>query len=97
VPATTKLADDHWSSMDTEAHGEIPSGRNRLLSRDGMPMLKRLDHAQPGTNATLDCVFMCLRMAKICYQSIAQIMRDISLKSVDDFRACGMRGLPNRM
>jgi hypothetical protein len=65
VPATTNLADDHWSSMNPKAHGETPLSRNRLLGRGCMPILQRLDYAQPSTNATLDIVFMRLRVTEI--------------------------------
>src|SRR5262245_6219641 len=74
VPATTNLADDHWTSMNLKAHGETS------LSRNYGPILERFDHTKPSTNAALDLVFVCLWVAKICHQSIAQIMRNIPLK-----------------
>jgi len=91
VPATTNLADDHWASMDSKAHGETS------LSRNYGPILERFDHTKPSTNAALDLVFVCLWVAKICHQSIAQIMRNIPLKPMDDLRARGVRCLHSRM
>ena len=90
MPATTNLADDHWASMDPKAHGETS------LSRSHRPILQRFDHTKPGTNAALDLVFVGLWVAEICHQSIAQIMRNIPLKAVDDLRTwCALPAQPH--
>jgi hypothetical protein len=77
--------------MDPNTRGALPLGISR------MPILECFDNAQPGTDGALRIVFMRLWVTEIRHQSIAQIMRDIPLKLVDNLRARGVGCLHKRM
>jgi len=78
--ATTDLA-DHQPGVDAEPHRQAHPIR-RLQARIQRP--HGLDHPEPAAHGPLDRVFMSLGIAKVHQQAIAEVLRNVAIKALDD-------------
>src|SRR5262249_36378501 len=77
--------------MDPQAYGQVYPSLARLCRRRAQPFLLQagvelpqgLHDAQPGPHGALRVIFMRQGVAKVDEQSIAEILRDMSLKARD--------------
>ena len=87
--AAAHLAHHHQPGMDAHAHRQahaMVSHQGRVQDTDG------LDNSQAGVHGPRGIVFMRLRIAKIHQQSIAEILRNMPGKALDNCRADGLVG-----
>src|SRR5215471_5221780 len=75
--------------MDPDPHGELYP---LLLLQASIQCPDGLHDAQPGPDGSGGIVLMCLRIAKIDQEAIAEILCNMALKVPDDLRTRGLIG-----
>jgi hypothetical protein len=94
MPLTpTHLPYDNQAGVDADPHSQLHTVR---CCQTGIQGGDGLDHAQAGVHGTPGLVFMGCGVAKIDQQPVAEILRNIALKSLDDLGTGGLIGPDHR-
>src|SRR5262249_12450272 len=91
--AAADLAHHDEPGMDAEAHGDTRAVMRLQVRVEGVHSPKNPEASPYGS---LGIVLMRLRKAKVDEQAITEILRNVSVKTLDDLRARGMVGAHHR-
>ncbi len=80
-PTTAHFTHNHWPGMQAQPHGE---GNAILSLQSAIQGARGLDNPQARMHGALGIIFMGARVAKVDEQTIAEILRDVPLKALDD-------------
>jgi hypothetical protein len=79
--ATAHLAHHDRPGVDADPHREL----DRVLRPQRLvPLGERLHDAQTRTHGPLGIVFVCVRVAEVDQQAVAQVLGDVALVALDD-------------
>jgi hypothetical protein len=87
APPAPHRAHGHRPRMDADADGE-PQAVG--LYQTSVQCLHGVQDAQAGAHGAPDVILMGLRIAKVHQQAIAEILRDMPVKALDDLDTAGL-------